>query len=321
MKFSSLFFSICFAAVLHGQTSDTSGSKVSSTRFFRHIYENDFFDNTDMYYTQGLRYELFLPAFRKFPLSYALFGLKNNAIKYYSLSLNQDCYTPSSIRRDTIFTGDRPFAGVVFLGSSLISNDDKNKQRLTSEIDIGGLGPCAQCEEEQKAIHRALVNIQPLGWQFQEKGDVLLDYSVFYEKGIVNQKYLEFILQGKGMIGTVYDYINTGAMLRMGKMDGYFKSFGPGESKESKKLQIWCFAKGYSQFVGYNASMQGGLFDRGSVYTVAPENIDRAVLYFQYGAVISWKHLSIEMSNVEISQEFRNGMTHAWGHVNVTVAF
>jgi lipid A 3-O-deacylase len=321
MKFRVLLLLYALTGVTYAQSADSLPGTVSSIRFFRHIYENDFFDNTDMYYTQGLRYELFLPVFRKSPLSHLLIGFKRNAVKYYSISLNQDCYTPSSIRRDTLFTGDRPFAAALYVGSSLISNDANNKQRLSSELDLGVLGPCAKCEEEQKAIHRALVNIQPLGWQFQEKTDVLIDYSVMYEKGLVTKKYLEFILQGKGIIGSIYDYLNAGAMLRTGKMTGYFNALGPGETEESQKLQIYGYIKGYAQIVGYNASMQGGLFDRESVYTLPAQSIERVIWCFQYGAVVSWKHLSFELSNVEITPEFKNGMAHAWGHVNVTLAF
>ncbi len=320
MRFSILLLFFFLAGFLHAQ-SDSLRSTISPTGIFRHIYENDFFDQTDNYYTQGLRYELFLPAFRKSPLSHVLIGLTNNAVKYYSLSLNQDCFTPFSIRIDSLRPLDRPYAAVVFFGNSLISNDDKNKQRITSELDLGGIGPCALCEQEQKAIHLALGDIQPVGWRFQMKNDALLDYSVLYEKGILNKKYLEFILQGKAMAGTVYDYANAGAIFRTGRMNGYFKALGPGESKESKKLQVYVYARGYAQFVGYNASMQGGLFDRESVYTLPSQSIDRIVFYLLYGVVASWKQVSIEMSNVEITQEFKDGTTHAWGHVNVTVAF
>lgn len=150
---------------------------------------------------------------------------------------------------------------------------------------------------------------------------MLLDYSVMYEKGILSKKYLEFILQGKAMLGSVFDYLNAGVMLRTGKMNGYFNAFVPGESPESKKLQLYGFARGNFQFVGYNAAMEGGVFDRQSPYTVSPQNMERPVYCFQYGVAISWRHLSVEMSNVEISPEFKNGLAHAWGHVNITVSF
>ena len=92
----------------------------------------------------------------------------------------QDCFTPASIRRDTFLRGDRPFAATMYLGHFKISNREEKKQRLISEIDLGAIGPCAVCEEEQKGIHRSLLNIQPLGWEFQISNDVLLNYRMRY---------------------------------------------------------------------------------------------------------------------------------------------
>jgi lipid A 3-O-deacylase len=300
---------------------DSTASHTSPAHFFRHIYENDFFDATDRYYTQGLRYELFLPLFGKSPVAHLLPGFRQHATNYFSISLMQDCFTPSSIRRDTIFTGDRPFAATAYLRQSRVSNDPEKNRRLTTDIDIGAMGPCAKCEEEQKAIHRALVNIQPLGWQFQMKSDLILDYSMLYEKAVVMKEYAEVRLQGNATVGTLYDFAGGGAQIRTGKMLSYYKAFGPGENKASSVLQCYAFLSGNAKVVGYNATMEGGVFDKESVYVIPPSAIERVVGMYQWGIVLSWKRLSLEYSNISITPEFKGGLSQAWGHINITVSF
>src|SRR5262249_4210768 len=154
-------------------------STLSTRRYFLYSYSNDFFNNTDRYFTQEIRPVLVLKAFRKLPLMKLMPQLENSVMQY-GLSLAQDCFTPASIRRDTILKGDRPYSGTIFLGHFKISNDEKKKQRITSEIDVGAIGPCSKCEEEQKGIHKLINNLQPLGWQFQIANDLYLNYLMRY---------------------------------------------------------------------------------------------------------------------------------------------
>jgi lipid A 3-O-deacylase len=284
-------------------------------------YDNDFFSATDIYYTQGIRYELVLPVFFKSPLSYLLPHFKEGARNYSGIALEQDCFTPSSIRRDTVFTGDRPFAAIAFGGQFLISNDALHTQRLSSEFDLGILGPCAKCEEEQKGIHRMLVNIQPLGWQFQLKQDVIVSYSLSYDKAIYSARFLELIGQGGFTAGSLYDKIWTGAMLRTGLLNPFFENYIPGETAAARKIHLTGFLKARIQGTAYDATMEGGLFDRNSIYQLAPSSLQRNLYFLQYGLIFTWKRLSLEYSKVLISREFKAGLDHGWGHCDIRFGF
>ena len=158
-----LFIIYLFSGITSFAQQDTS---VSSNMFFAFNYENDFFYATDMYYTQGIRLELVLPAFKKLPLMNLLPHL-SNSVTQYGLALAQDCYTPTSITVPEIQYGDRPYAATMYLGHYEVSTNEQRKQKLTSEVDLGVIGPCAVCAEEQKAIHHAINDRQPKGWQYQ----------------------------------------------------------------------------------------------------------------------------------------------------------
>src|SRR3954463_16117410 len=101
MKLSPCLFSLFFLALNSFSQNDRTASRVSDRIYFSYTYSNDFFNETDRYYTQSIHPELVLKAFRKLPLMKLLPQLKSSVIQY-GLSATQDCYTPASIRRDTV---------------------------------------------------------------------------------------------------------------------------------------------------------------------------------------------------------------------------
>ena len=232
----------------------------------------------------------------------------------YGLSGTQDCFTPASIRRDTILRGDRPYAATMFLGHFKISNGEEKKQRLTSEIDLGVIGPCAKCEEEQKGIHKALDNIQPLGWEFQLSNDLYLNYRLRYEKNIFAKKLIDLTGMAELNAGTIYDNAALGANLRFGKMQGYF------ENMRNKKLLFYFTAQGWVKGVVHNGTLQGGLFSK-SINTLSFNEISPVVLRGSLGLTLAYKKVSIEYCRIFITREIKTWWAHGWGYINISTFF
>ncbi len=320
----SLKISFCFlifSFVLHSQTDSVKPSFENTYRYIHYTYENDFFNMTDRYYTQGIQLEYISPFVEKSPLSKLLIRLKNNSQKHFGMAVEQNCFTPRSIRYDTLNTLERPYAASLFLTHSLISIDTEKKRRLTAKLDLGLIGPCAVCEQEQKAIHTALDNIPPLGWQHQLKTDVIINYSAFIEQNIYSNNYFEFIGLGDVRIGTLYDDVSGGLMFRMGIMNSYFKNLGVVKNVHPKKFQFYLTAKGKIKLVGYNAVMEGGMFSQNNDLVVSSNDVERLVYSFYGGAVLAYKRVSIEYARVFITKEFNRGIEHGWGKCSITVCF
>ncbi len=313
VKEATLLFVSIFLSASGFSQSDSTISKISDRRCFSYTYSNDFFDETDRYYTQGINPTLVLPVFRKLPVMWVLPKLLN-AVTQYGLTAVQDCFTPTSIRRDTILRGDRPFAATMYLGHFKISTREEKKQRLTSEIDLGATGPCAVCEEEQKGIHMALVNIQPLGWQFQISNDVLLNYRMRYEQNLFVRKIIDVTALAEFNAGTIYDNASLGANLRFGRMQNYFANV------RSKKLQFYCFAQGWVKGVAHNGTMQGGLFST-SINTLSYNELEPVVLRGSLGVCLSYKWFYIEYTRTFITREIKAWLPHGWGHINLSFFF
>ncbi|MCW3077927.1 MAG: hypothetical protein JWO32_2536 [Bacteroidetes bacterium] len=320
MKKVLIFILIIQACFALAQQDSLNRELVKNNRYFSFIYDNDFFSATDRYYTQGVIVELVMPFIKKSPFSKTLIGLNKKAQNYYGLRFEQDCFTPISIRIDTLNRLERPYTGTFVMRHFLTSIDPLIKTRLATQLDIGIIGPCAKCEEEQKGIHKGLDNIAPLGWENQLSQDVVLNYNVSFEKGISSHKYLELIAFADARAGTLYDDAGGGLHLRFGKMNSYFKHLGVIKNAQENKLQLYFTVKAKGKAVGYNATLQGGPFSN-SIHTIAADKVTRGVFSSYFSVVLNYKRLSIEYARTYLTKEFETGVDHGWGRCNITVCF
>lgn len=308
------FFLILFETIVFGQ-KDSSEIKTSSNKFIRLNYENDFFTQTDDYYTQGIKLESANPVFRYSPFMWLLPRLSNSTVQY-GLSAVQDCFTPTSITSNTILYGDHPFAGYVYLGQYKTSANYYKKQLLNSELDIGAMGACAECEEEQKAIHSTVPgNTQPEGWQYQIGTGVMVNYKLRYEKALYSDTAVDVVALGQMSAGTVYDNALAGITFHFGKMQSYFLT------NHTSAFQIYAVVQGWVEGVAYNGTLQGDLFTHNSIYTLSYKQISPIVLSDSYGICISRNKTSFTYSVTHISNEIITGNYHGWGHIDITHFF
>lgn len=312
-----LFYYLLFfiSHLAKGQTPDTLYRQRS---YFSFTYDNDFFNATDRYYTQGIRLELGHSFVKKSPVSNALLSFKNKAFQQYGVAIEQDCFTPPSISRDTIQTGERPFSGLLYLSHFQNSTQSAKHQKIITQFDIGIIGPCAQCKEMQMGIHRWLANITPRGWQFQLANDLILNYDFQFEKGLWLRKHLELLGYTNIRIGTLYDDLAIGAAARIGFFKPYFK---PHKQVNGNKFYIHGVVSGNIKSVGYDATLQGGLFTRNNIYSLPASQIERIIASGAVGIIITYQKVNIEFTRMFISPDYKNGLSHGWGHIKIGLDF
>lgn len=306
---------LCFTSFyVAAQNKDT----LQQPGYFSFTYDNDFFNATDRYYTQGIRLELALPFVKKSPVSRLLIPLQKGGFGQYAVALEQDCFTPPGISRDTIQTRERPYAGLLYLSHSLNSIQPQKHQKLFTQLTIGVIGPCAKCKEMQEGIHRWLDNIAPRGWKFQVANDVVLNYDAQFEKGIWWKKRLELVGYAAARAGTLYDDAAIGSLLRFGFFKPYFSN--QIEGKQSK-FQVHGFINGNVKLVAYNATLQGGLFNPNDIYILPANRIKRVVAAGSVGIIFSYNKVNLEFTRLFLSPDFKGGLSHGWGHINIRVDF
>ncbi|MES2513083.1 MAG: lipid A deacylase LpxR family protein [Bacteroidota bacterium] len=325
MKLNLVVIFICFfkGTLLFSQTQDSAATDLKQESYIRLKYDNDFFSATDRYYTQGIQLSIIHRVIKYSPLSYALIPLKKGSVNYYGLHFEQDCFTPKSIRYDTLNYLERPFSAVFFVSHTLNSLNPEKQMALKTELDLGVIGPCARCEDEQKAIHRSLLNIQPLGWENQIKTDYIVNYNLKFEKGIRMKKNRELVGHTALRVGTLYTDISAGLTARLGFLSPYFSNLGMDRYSIYRKsnFQFYGILKGNVRAVAYNATLQGGMFNRESVYTISDSRVTRIVIEGMAGFVFTYKRIGLEYSKFYLSKEFKEGLEQHWGRCVITYSF
>jgi len=311
--FFSVFFIFSFFSCVFGQ-----GDSLSTENYIRIGYENDLFDHSDRYFTQGIQLQFIHSAFRFSPVTRIMPRLRS-ARNYFGLQLEQDCYTPKDITFQGIDDGERPFAGVILLSHTLNSLDAGRRRSVSTQVDLGAVGPCAKCEEEQTGIHKLVDSPRPLGWEYQIKNELVINYNLRYEKAIMYTRYAELIGNAGARLGNLYTDAQVGLHLRAGFLQPYFNNLGLGQRSKNRKFQCYLEGKAQVRFVGYNQTLQGGWFSD-SPYTLSDRNLERAVLLTHFGLTIAYKRISVKYSKSFISKEFSSSLQHGWGGIEIRMA-
>lgn len=287
---------------------------VQSDRYFRFNYENDYFAATDKNYTQGYSFEMMLPVFEKNPLNHLFFTPKESVTKY-GLAVEHIGYTPYHYEYPEIQYGDRPFAAAIMVKSFAISTDTIHKSRWVSSLSLGLIGPGAFGEEMQVGIHKATGNDIPLGWQHQIKNDFVLNYRVSYEKQLLKYREL-FTLQGISnlQLGTLFTNTSIGLNTTLGIVNSPY-------SQAKKGFSFYFYMQPTVSFVAYDASLQGGVFNKKSPYTIPNGDIERFTAQFDYGLILQTRTIYIEFSRSLITREIATLGSAGWGGVKFGFTF
>lgn len=291
---------------------------MGSDTFIRLHYDNDLFTGTDYYYTQGYAVEVVHPALRKNPLTHLLIRPKGSQ-KQYGLAFEHTGFTPTSIRSNAIRIGDRPFAAAMLLKTSSTATDTLRRVRIVSVLSTGMMGPVALGSEIQTSLHRLTNGVEPRGWHNQIRNDVVLNYALTYEKQLVAYRHaLSVSALGQVQAGTFSDKLQTGVVL----MGGWLNApFGPAPNRRRLPMQLYAYAQPIVSLVCYDATLQGGLFNRGSPYVIPADQLTRVTLQMNMGVVFTYKNLYLEYNQSVLSREFEMGRPHRWGGLKFGVSF
>lgn len=287
---------------------------IKQENYVRHDYENDFFTATDKYYTQGINMEVVTPGFAKLPTRFLLLHLAGSKVKY-GLSLQHNAFTPTSITDANIRYGDRPYAASAMLQPFTISTNEARRERITTMLSLGVTGQIAGGQWMQETIHRNLNNVMPEGWQYQVSNDVIINYRLFYEKGLVYvADVLALNFTAIADAGTLQTKAGTGANIML----GYFES--PYSTERKRRFSAYIYSHAQLYVVGYDAMLQGGLFSR-SIYTIPSGNITHFTADNRMGIVLRYGGAYIEYFRGFLTREFTTGNDHAWGGMMIGFGF
>jgi hypothetical protein len=280
------------------------------------VFDNDIFDNTDYYYTNGINIELVTPVAANSPLSSILVGLRNSQIDLHGFSLRQNIYTPVNPDIEDVSVGDRPFSAFLTIGQFRQTYNFDKYIFIKSSFNIGVIGPASLGGFVQSSIH----DIEPVGWSNQINNNIIIDYQVKLEKGIISTPHVELNITAGGNVGTIFNKINGGLYFRAGSFIPVYRGLSTifGASQKNNKLQYWFFMSGHSDVVFFDATLQGSMFNTKSPYVIQSNDINRFVLNLSVGFAMYYKKVGFELQNFYLSPEFTNAYDFRWGRIKLT---
>lgn len=99
-------------------------------------------------------------------------------------------------------------------------------------------------------------------------------------------------------------------------MQSYFET-----PRYSDRFLLWGYASGETKVIARDATLQGGLINRNSVYCIARGDVSRNVALLTVGAVAAYHKFRLEYFNTFLTPEFSTGKTHIWGHMGLQYFF
>lgn len=289
---------------------------MGSENYFRFHYDNDFFAASDKNYTQGYSFELANPIFSYNPVNH-IFLKFNGQINSYGVAIEHLGFTPNDFVSPSIQIGDRPFAAALYVKSFATTVDLIKKRRLSQSLSLGLIGPGAFGKEMQTEIHKLTGNKIPGGWNNQIQNDIVLNYKLDFEKQLYRYNSL-FSLQSIAnlQLGTLFTNASIGINTTFGHIDLPFS-----ESGQSSALKLYAYAQPVISVIGYDATLQGGIFTNDNPYIIANEQIERITGQVDFGLILKYKRLYLEYTRTAITREFKSGNAAKWGGFKVGFFF
>jgi len=296
---------------------------------FSFLLENDTFARTDRYYTNGARFawQSLGPSPEGVTrLARLLAPLLPRGDAGWGVSFGQSFYTPRANESAFPPRNDRPYAGWLYGGASLFSQDARRLGLVS--LSLGVIGPSAKGQQVQDLVHEILGVARSQAWQLQ-LGDVpaaLLAVEQRWRWSWPVGDALEVgVVPAVGAnLGNVQTAAAGALVLRLGRgLDGDFgtprarpalSGIAPWKPPESFSWYLYASASG--QAVAYDGTLQGRT---GGYWRITRETL---VGELSGGLQLGWPRVRATASWVVQSATFQTQSTpFQFGAVSLSFVF
>ncbi|MDY6825188.1 MAG: lipid A deacylase LpxR family protein [Thermodesulfobacteriota bacterium] len=300
---------------------------------FSLTFENDKFAHFDDNYTNGVRISwlsgindvphLLRTAAARSPL------FPDHGDSRIEYAAGQSMYTPGNIKLVNPPLTDRPYAGWLYGSVGVISENGIRLHQL--ELKLGVVGPSSKAEEAQKFVHEYISDSpEPMGWhtQLPDEPGIQLTYQRSWRAVATTEIYdfgIDFTPTSAIALGTVFDYVEAGAMVRMGK--DLCLDYGPPRVQPSPPGSSF-----FTKSPGLSGYVFGGvtgrlvahdLFLDGS-FTEDSRSVEKEyfVVDLIAGAALTWKNIRFTYTHTYRTPEFeaQHGLEQ-YGSMTLSIKF
>ncbi|TRX60483.1 lipid A deacylase LpxR family protein [Fulvivirga sp. M361] len=300
-------------------TFTTPGEAQKSSGYNHEIQfskDNDFFvwyANSDRYYTYGMeltyRHNPNERVRQKHFIKKLFNNLKELLIDY---SIQIQAFTPSNYdSTDSRFRYDRPFAG--YLNGQYSVNGRLKDANLNIEFNAGILGPAVRAGELQNEFHKIIGDEKIDGWENQIENQVGLHLVVDWRKPVLSSKLFGLILESRGSLGNVFLEGSQSARLIIGRHATVNHTILYGNSlRYTSSPEYFITVAGGASLVGYNATIQGGIFQD---QVLPARDVNRIIGHLQFGACFSYHSVALTYRINHVRGAVEQAFDHKYGQL------
>lgn len=212
----------------------------------------------------------------------------------YGWRVAQELYTASDIKLPPAQIGppDHPYAGWLY-GGIFKESHRNDGTSVRYGLDLGCLGPCAGGRWTQTNFHRVIDQPLPQGWSRQVRNElgVVLHGEITPVRWQAGNAF-DVGPSVQGRIGNIFTDLGVGLTARAGSLNLL-----------PHQPALYGFLRAEARAVGYNATLQGGLFSKNNSHTVDPK---RVVGEVEAGVVWTGQNFGTRLGLVRRSNEIRN---------------
>ena len=289
------------------------------------LEENDsLYFHTDKHYTQGIRFSYLAPSVaaghfweRPFSLfaSTPIFDPAAATDRRHALLFGQSIFTPDNITAKPPNPRDRPYAGWLYGGVSLLQkNRDDTLENV--ELELGFVGPGALGKAIQNNWHQLVGIHMARGWstQLQNEPGAVWSYERLWRVKLTEGEGfgVDIVPQAGATVGNVFDYAEAGGMLRIGTNRG--ADYGPARVRPALSGTDYFDADAATDegvggyfFIGVGGrAVAHDLFLDGNSFRQSPSVEHKTfVADMQGGASLLWsRRMRLDLSVVRRTMEF-----------------
>lgn len=312
--------SILLFSILSILTFGASAQTFKNEFGFKSDNDSYLAQGSDRYYTNGL----FINYRRAMDQSKLKNGLEK---KIYEISAGQRMYNPISGYAPDPEKQDRPFAGYLYVGGAL-SWFHSNESVLKTSIEIGTTGPNSLAEDGQELLHNTVGFYELDGWQYQIRNEMAVNLSAQYTKLLhrASNNAIDFSFDGYANVGSTFSGAGAGILFRAGGINQLFNSAytnavigNNAKTKALVKREIFFYAKPQLNFVAYDATVQGSMFNNNSPVTFGVKPI---VFAQQIGFNYSSQRFTFDFGMLFKTKEIKStAKAHQYGSISMFYRF
>jgi hypothetical protein len=235
-------------------------------------------------------------------------------------------YTPYKSTIINITDHDRPFAGYLY-GSFGVDRIYNNNQLLHTSLQVGFIGSNSFAKEIQEFIHDVYNFRKAVGWKYQIKDALAVNFNINYIKTVfkTKKKRIDITWMNHLNFGSIFTNSSSGVYTRIGikplqeltNTIAFNTNLNNNQNSSSREVESFFYLKPMVSYVFYDATLQGSLLNPTSPVT---KEIVPLVFHTEIGLRFTVNHFNFGYAvvfNTKKSSQLKYPNVHKYGRITI----